>query len=417
MQELSGKRRVVVTGTGCVTPFGAGRRTLFDSLVAGKSAVSLISSFDTSDFKTKIAAEIKDFDASLYFPKSETRKMDRFTQFAAVAAKDALLDSKIDLEKLDKSRFGVVLGTGFGGISTTLEQHEVLLERGSRRVSPFCVPMMIPNMAAGTLSILFGAKGVNETVSTACASSSHAIAAAALLIQSGKADVIICGGSEAPVNPLILAAFSSMNALSRRNDEPEKASRPFDRNRDGFVLGEGSGILILESFEHAVHRNADIYAEIAGTGSSADAFHITSPDPDGAGAANAMRTALNEAKTDYAEVDMIYAHGTGTLANDVTETKAVKSVFGGNACEIPVVSIKSMIGHALGAAAAISAVAAVSAINSGLVPPTINLETPDPECDLDYVPNFARKAEIKCVLTNSFGFGGQNSSLVFKAVN
>jgi len=415
MQELSGKRRVVVTGTGCVTPFGAGRRTLFDSLVAGKSAVSLISSFDTSDFKTKIAAEIKNFDVNSYFPKSETRKMDRFTQLAAVAAKDALEDSKINLEKLDRSRFGVVLGTGFGGISTTLEQHEVLLERGSRRVSPFCVPMMIPNMAAGTLSILFGAKGVNETVSTACASSSHAIAAAALLIQSGKADVIICGGSEAPVNPLILAAFSSMNALSRRNDEPEKASRPFDRNRDGFVLGEGSGILILESFEHAVHRNADIYAEIAGTGSSADAYHITSPDPDAKGAESAMRAALCEAEV--SEIDLILAHGTGTLANDVTETRAIKAVFGGNACEIPVVSIKSMIGHALGAAAAISAVAAVSAINSGLVPPTINLETPDPECDLDYVPNFTRKAEIKCVLTNSFGFGGQNSSLVFKAVN
>ena len=417
MRELSGKRRVAVTGMGCVTPFGTGRRTLFENLIAGNSAVSRISSFDTSDFKTKIAAEIKNFDPVSYFPKSETRRMDRVTQLAAVAAIDALEDSRINLETLDRSRFGIVLGTGFGGISTTLEQHKVLLERGARRVSPFCVPMMIPNMAAGTLSILFGAKGVNETVSTACASSSHAISAAAMLIQSGKADVIICGGSEAPVNPLILAAFSSMNALSRRNDEPEKASRPFDRNRDGFVLGEGSGILILESFEHAVRRNADIYAEIAGTGSSADAFHITSPDPDGAGAANAMRTALNEAKTDSAEVDLILTHGTGTLANDVTETKAVKSVFGGNACEIPVVSIKSMIGHALGAAAAISAVAAVSSINSGVVPPTINLETPDPECDLDYVPNFARKAEIKTVLVNSFGFGGQNSALVFKAVN
>lgn len=414
MQELSGKRRVVVTGTGCVTPFGAGRRTLFDSLVAGKPAVSLISSFDTSDFKTKIAAEIKNFDVNSYFPKSETRKMDRFTQLAAVAAKDALEDSKINLEKLDRSRFGVVLGTGFGGISTTLEQHEVLLERGSRRVSPFCVPMMIPNMAAGTLSILFGAKGPNMTVSTACASSSYAIAEAFRLIQRGAADIMICGGSEAPVNPLVLAAFSSMNALSKRNGEPEKASRPFDRERNGFVLGEGSGIVILESFEHALKRNAKIYAEIAGAGSSADAYHITSPDPDAKGAENAMRAALCEAEV--SGTDLILAHGTGTIANDPAETKAIKAVFGEKAYTTPVVSIKSMLGHTLGAAAALEAVAAVSSIAEGIIPPTINLETPDPECDLDYVPNFSRKAVIKTVLTNSFGFGGQNSALVFKAV-
>lgn len=342
--------------------------------------------------------------------------MDRFTQFAAVAAKDALLDSGLDLEKLDKSRFGIVLGSGFGGISTTLEQHKVLLERGARRVSPFCVPMMIPNMAAGTLSILFGAKGVNETVTTACASSSHAIAAAARLIQSGKADVIICGGSEAPVNPLVLAAFSSMNALSGCNDEPQKASKPFDKNRDGFVLGEGSAVLILESFEHALSRNAAIYAELAGWGSSADAFHITSPEPDGAGAAAAVREALSEAGTDISEVSLILAHGTGTPANDRVETKAIKAVFGERAYKIPVVSIKSMLGHALGAAAAFEAIAAVSSINSGMIPPTINLETPDPECDLDYVPNFVRKAGIKIVLANSFGFGGQNSALVFKEI-
>ena len=286
------RKRVVVTGLGCVTPFGIGRRVLFDSLAAGKSAVSPISSFDTSDFKTKIAAEIKNFDPNPCFPKSETRKMDRFTQFAAVAAKDALLDAKIDLNHLDKSRAGIVLGSGFGGISTTLEQHKTLLERGAKRVSPFCVPMMIPNMAAATLAILFGLRGPNETLCTACASSSHAIAAAFRQIQAGFADFMICGGSEAPVNPLILAAFSSMNALSKRNNEPEKASRPFDIDRDGFVLGEGSGILILESLEHAQARNADIYAEIAGAGSSADAFHITSPDPLGAGAANAMKAAL-----------------------------------------------------------------------------------------------------------------------------
>ena len=410
------QKRVAVTGLGCVTPFGIGRHTLFENLVAGKPAVSLISSFDTSDFRTKIAAEIKDFDVNSYFPKSETRRMDRFTQFAAVAAKDALLDSGLDLEKIDKSRFGIVLGSGFGGISTTLEQHKTLLERGARRVSPMCVPMMIPNMAAGTLSILFGAKGTNMTVSTACASSSYAIAEAFRLIQRGDADIMICGGSEAPVNPLVLAAFSSMNALSKRNGEPEKASRPFDKERDGFVLGEGSGILILESFEHAVKRNARIYAEISGAGSSADAYHITSPDPDAKGAESAMRAALLDAGTEAPEVDLVVAHGTGTLSNDPAETKAIKAVFGEKAYKIPVVSIKSMLGHTLGAAAALEAVAAVSSMLECVIPPTINLDSPDPECDLDYVPRLARKAEVKCIMTDSFGFGGQNSVLVFKVV-
>ena len=416
MREFSEKRRVAVTGMGCVTPFGVGRRLLFSNLANGNSAVSLISSFDTSGFRTRIAAEIKDFDPDPYFPKSDTRRMDRFTQFAAVAAKNALEDSGLNLEKLDKSRFGVVLGVGFGGISIMMEQYKVLLERGVKRVSPFSVPMGIANMAAGNLSILFGAKGPNETLSTACASSSHAVAAAARLIQTGKADVIICGGSEAPLNPLVLAAFSSMKALSVHNDEPQKASRPFDRDRDGFVMGEGSGILILESFDHALSRNADIYAEIAGSGSSADAYHITSPEPNGEGAISAMREALSDSETDISEVNLIYAHGTGTLANDPTETKAIKAVFGGNAYKIPVVSIKSMLGHALGAAASFEAISAVSSIISGMIPPTINLETPDSECDLDYVPNFARKAKIKCVMNDSFGFGGQNSVLIFKSV-
>ncbi len=409
-------KRVAVTGLGCVTPFGIGRHALFDALSAGRSAVSLVSSFDTSEFKTKIAAEIKDFDPDPYFPKSETRRMDRFTQFAAVAAKDALIDSGLDLEKTDKSRFGIVLGSGFGGIATTLEQHKNLLERGAKRVSPMCVPMMIPNMAAGNLAILFGLRGPNETLCTACASSSHAIAAAFRMIQSGKADLMICGGSEAPVNPLILAAFSSMNALSKRNGEPEKASRPFDKERDGFVLGEGAGILVLESFEHAKARKAAIYAEIAGAGSSADAFHITSPDPDGLGAASAMRAALADAGITPDKISAVTAHGTGTVANDPTETKALKSVFWEHAYKIPVNSIKSMLGHALGAAAALEAVAAVSSMMSGLIPPTINLDSPDPECDLDYVPNVARKAALKYVMTDSFGFGGQNSVLIFRSL-
>ena len=411
------QKRVAVTGLGCVTPFGIGRHALFDALLAGRPAVSLISSFDTSDLKTKIAAEIKDFDPDPYFPKSETRRMDRFTQFAAVAAKDALIDAKIDLNSLDKSRAGIVLGSGFGGISTTLEQHKTLLERGARRVSPMCVPMMIPNMAAGNLAILFGLRGPNETVCTACASSSHAIAAAFRMIQNGKADLMICGGSEAPVNPLILAAFSSMNALSKRNDEPEKASRPFDKDRDGFVLGEGAGILILESFEHAKARKADVYAEIVGAGSSADAFHITSPDPEGLGAAGAMRAALDDAGITPDKISSVTAHGTGTVANDPTETKALKAVFGEHAYKIPVNSIKSMLGHALGAAAALEAVSAVSSIVEGVIPPTINLEDPDHECDLDYVPNVSRKAELKYVMTDSFGFGGQNSVLIFKSAN
>lgn len=409
-------KRVAVTGLGCITPFGIGRHALFDALSAGRSAVSLVSSFDTSEFKTKIAAEIKDFDPDPYFPKSETRRMDRFTQFAAVAAKDALLDAEIDLNHLDKSRAGIVLGSGFGGIATTLEQHKNLLERGAKRVSPMCVPMMIPNMAAGNLAILFGLRGPNETISTACASSSHAIAAAFRMIQSGKADLMICGGSEAPVNPLILAAFSSMNALSKRNGEPEKASRPFDKERDGFVLGEGAGILVLESFEHALSRNAEIYAEIAGAGSSADAYHITSPDPDGLGAASAMRAALADAGITPDKISAVTAHGTGTVANDPTETKALKSVLGEHAYKIPVNSIKSMLGHALGAAAALEAVAAVSSMMTGLIPPTINLDSPDPECDLDYVPNVARKAELKYVMTDSFGFGGQNSVLIFRSL-
>ena len=409
-------KRVAVTGLGCVTPFGIGRHALFDALSAGRSAVSLVSSFDTSEFKTKIAAEIKDFDPDPYFPKSETRRMDRFTQFAAVAAKDALLDAEIDMNHLDKSRAGIVLGSGFGGITTTLEQHKTLIERGARRVSPMCVPMMIPNMAAGNLAILFGLRGPNETISTACASSSHAIAAAFRMIQSGKADLMICGGSEAPVNPLILAAFSSMNALSKRNDEPEKASRPFDKERDGFVLGEGAGILVLESFEHAKARKAAVYAEIAGAGSSADAYHITSPDPDGLGAASAMRAALADAGITPDKISAVTAHGTGTVANDPTETKALKSVFGEHAYKIPVNSIKSMLGHALGAAAALEAVSAVSSMMTGLIPPTINLDSPDPECDLDYVPNVARKAALKYVMTDSFGFGGQNSVLIFRSL-
>ena len=407
-------KRVVVTGLGSVTPFGVGRRTLFDALSAGKSAVSLVSSFDTSDFKTKIAAEIKDFDPDPYFPKSETRRMDRFTQFAAVATKDAVLDAKLDLNSLNKNRAGIVLGSGFGGIMTTLEQHRILLERGAKRVSPMCVPMMIPNMAAGILAILFGMRGPNETVCTACASSSHAIAAAFRMIQAEKADLMICGGSEAPIDPLILAAFSSMNALSKRNDEPEKASRPFDKDRDGFVLGEGAGILVLESFEHAKARKAPIYAEIAGVGSSADAFHITSPDPDGSGAESAMRSALADAGITPDEISAVVSHGTGTVANDVTETKALKAVFADLAYKIPVNSIKSMLGHTLGAAAALEAVSAVSSLIEGIIPPTINLENHDPECDLDYVPNVSRKAELKYVMTDSFGFGGQNSVLIFK---
>lgn len=410
-------KRVAVTGLGCVTPFGIGRRALFESLVAGKSAVSLISSFDTSDFKTKIAAEIKDFDPDPYFPKSETRRMDRFSQFAAVAAKDAILDAKLDLNHLDKSRAGIVLGSGFGGITTTLEQHKTLLERGARRVSPMCVPMMIPNMAAGNLAILFGLRGPNETICTACASSSHAIAAAFRMIQNGKADLMICGGSEAPINPLILAAFSSMNALSKRNDEPQKASRPFDKNRDGFVLGEGAGILILESFEHAKARRATVYAEIIGAGSSADAFHITSPDPDGLGAESAMRAALADTGITPDQISAVTAHGTGTIANDPIETKALKAVFGDLAYKIPVNSIKSMLGHTLGAAAALEAVSAVSSLTEGIIPPTINLDTPDTECDLDYVPNIPRKASLKYAMTDSFGFGGQNSVLIFKSIN
>ena len=408
------QKRVAVTGLGCVTPFGIGKNVFFYSIVSGKSEVSLISSFDTTDFKTKIGAEIKDFDASVYFSPNEIRKMDRFTRFAAVAAKDALEDSGINLQSLDKNRFGVVLGTGFGGISTTIEQYRTLSERGASRVSPFCVPMMIPGMAAGFLSILFGAAGPNETVSTACASSSHAISLAFDTIRSGRADVMLCGGSEAPINQLVVAAFSSMRALSRKNDTPEEACKPFDSGRDGFVIGEGSGMLVLEEWGHALKRNCEIFAEIVGTGSSGDAFHITLPHPDGLGAANAMKAALCDAGINCSEIDSINAHGTGTVANDAVETKAVKSVFGDYAKKIPINSVKSMTGHLLGAAASIEAVSAVQSLISGIVPPTINLKNPDPECDLDYVPNEARRMNLKYLMSNSFGFGGQNSTIIFK---
>lgn len=408
------RRRVVVTGLGCVTPFGNGWRKLWENLCAGRSAVSLISSFDTSNFRTKIAAEIKDFDIDAFFPKSESRRMERFTQLAAAAARLAVEDSAIDLGSLDKNRFGVCLGTGFGGISIAYDQLKTLIERGPSRVSPLCLPMLLPNMAAGVLSILFGACGPNETLTTACASSSHAIAAAFGMICSGKADIMICGGSEAPVNPFVLAAFSSMRALSSKNETPEKASSPFDKGRDGFVLGEGSGILILEELEHAKARGAEILAEMTGEGSSADAYHVTLPHPDASGAENAMRAALADAGITTEDISAVCAHGTGTAANDAAETKAIKALFGERAYRIPVNSVKSMTGHMLGAAAAIEAISVVCSLRFGIIPPTINLETPDPECDLDYVPNFSRKADLDCIISNSFGFGGQNSALVFR---
>ncbi|RPF42607.1 3-oxoacyl-[acyl-carrier-protein] synthase II [Thermodesulfitimonas autotrophica] len=406
--------RVVVTGLGVISPVGTGKEAFWEALVKGRSGVRRITRFDASEFKTQIAAEVGDFDPEAYIDKKEARRMDRFTQFAVAAANLALSDAAIATEALDRDRVGVVLGCGIGGIGTFEEQTRVLVSRGPNRVSPFFVPMMIANMGAGYIAIYHRFYGPNSTVVTACASSNHAIGEAFRIIQRGEADVMLTGGAEAAITPVALAGFCAMKAMSTRNDEPEKACRPFDAARDGFVIGEGAAVLVLERLEHALARGARIYAEVAGYGQSCDAYHITAPDPDGAGAAKAMARALADARLRPEEVDYINAHGTSTPLNDKVETMAIKKVFGEFAYRIPVSSTKSMTGHLLGAAGGIEAAACVLSITHGVIPPTINYENPDPECDLDYVPNEARRAQVDVALSNGLGFGGHNATLIFK---
>ncbi|QGU96910.1 beta-ketoacyl-ACP synthase II [Clostridium bovifaecis] len=407
------KNRVVITGMGAITPTGNDVNTFWNSVKEGKCGIGNITAFDTTDYKVKLAAEVKDFDINNYMDKREARRMDKFCQFAMVAAEEAMKDAELDLEALDRERFGVIVGSGIGGIGTIEEQHQKLIEKGPGRISPFFIPMIISNMAAGNIAIKYGAKGICTTVVTACATGTHAIGEAFHNIRNGISDVIIAGGAEASITPLSVAGFISLTALSNSTD-PSRASIPFDKERNGFVMGEGSGILVLESLEHALKRNAKIYAEVTGYGATCDAYHITSPAPDGEGGARAMKLAIKDSEISEEEISYINAHGTSTPYNDKFETAAIKSVFGETAYKIPVSSTKSMTGHLLGAAGAVEAIICIKALEEGFIPPTIGYKVPDEECDLDYVPNEGRKQELKYAMSNSLGFGGHNSTIVLK---
>ena len=408
-------RRVVVTGLGTLSPVGNTADEFWSSLLQGRSGVGLITKFDTTGYPTRIAGEVRNFDPLNFVDKKEARRLDPYLQYAIASSALAVQDAAIDTGKVDGTRFGVLIGSGIGGITTLLESHRNLLEKGPDRVSPFFIPMLIANMASGLVSMRFGAKGPNSAVVTACATGNHAIGDSFKIIQRNDADVMIAGGSEAIIVPLTIAGFCSMKAMSTRNDEPTKAMRPFDATRDGFVAGEGAGILVLESLEHALARDARIYAEIVGYGMTGDAHHMTAPDPEGDGAARAMAAAVRDAGLDVGAVGYINAHGTSTQYNDKFETIAIKRVFGEHARRLAVSSTKSMTGHLLGAAGGVEAIATVLALHHGILPPTINYETPDPDCDLDYVPNQARKQNVEVALSNAFGFGGTNATLAFRA--
>jgi len=408
------KRRVVVTGLGLITPLGLGVDLSWQNLVNGKSGIRKISSFDVSAFPTQIAGEVVNFNPEDYIEFKEVKKMDRFIHFAVAAATFALNDSGLKITDSNSDRVGVLVGSGMGGLRTIEHYHSVLLEKGPRRITPFFIPMLTINLAAGQISIKFSAKGPNSAISTACATGSHSIGDAFRIIQRGEADAMIAGGTEAVISPLGIGGFNAMKALSTRNDEPEKASRPFDVDRDGFVIGEGAGIIILESLHHATDRGAKIYAEIVGYGMTADAYHITSPPPGGEGAARCMTLALKDSGIGHSEVDYINAHGTSTKYGDEIESQAIKAVFGEHAYKVAISSTKSMMGHLLGAAGGVEAVISVLSIVNDIALPTINLDNPDPECDLDYIPHKARKMKINYALSNSFGFGGTNACLLFK---
>ena len=406
--------RVVVTGLGAVAPNGIGVENFWHSIVNGVSGVGPITRFDASKHDCRIAGEVKGFDPLQWLEKKEARKMDTFIHYAVAAAQMAYDDSGLKVTDDNRERIGVFVGTGMGGIPALEESHNLLLERGPGRISAFFIPSTITNLGSGQISMRFGMKGPNSCVSTACATGNHAIGDSFRIIQRGEADVMLSGGSEAVITPLTIAGFAAMKALSTRNDEPTRASRPFDKDRDGFVMGEGSGLMVLEELEHAKRRGAKIYAELVGYGMSADAYHITQPAPEGEGAVRSMRFALKDAKVTPSQVDYINAHGTSTPVGDAMETLAIKTVFGEHARAVAVSSTKSMTGHLLGAAGGVESVITVLALVHGILPPTINYETPDPECDLDYVPNTSRRADVRYVLTNSFGFGGTNASLLFK---
>ena len=406
--------RVVVTGIGTLCPLGLDTSTTWEGITAGKSGIDRITLFDPEPLTTKFAGEVKGFEPTDYINRKDARHMDRFAQLAVAASRQATEHAGLKIDSSNQENIGIIIGSGIGGLTTLSEQVRVMLERGPDRVSPFLVPMMASDMAAAQVSIALGVKGPNLCVTSACSSGSDAIGAAYELIRKGDAEAMITGGSEAIINPIGIASFNALNALSTRNDAPQQASRPFDAERDGFVIGEGTGILILENLAHAQKRGANILAEILAYGASADAFHITQPIENGEGAARAMQTTLKKAGLDTTEIDYINAHGTSTPLNDKMETTAIKTVFGDHAYHIPISSTKSMIGHLIGAAGAVEAAICIMSIRHGLIPPTINLTHPDPECDLDYVPNVARQAKVTTVMSNSFGFGGHNSVLVFR---
>ncbi len=406
--------RVVITGIGLESPVGSDKSTFWNSIINGKSGISDVESFDVSQYPCRIAGEIKDFDPSIYMEKKEAKRVDRFTQLGVAAALKAWSDSGLDKIDLDKNEVGVMVGSGIGGIQTIEEQLKVLAEKGPRRVSPFLVPALIANMASGYISILLGIRGPNTTVVTACASSTHAVGDAWHIIKRGDAEVMLAGGAEAAISHLAFSGFSSARALSINNEEPEKASRPFDLKRDGFVMGEGAGVVTMETLDHALARGATIYGEVVGYGMSGDAYHMTAPDPDGKGACLCMERALKSAGISPGEVGYINAHGTSTEFNDKIETMAIKKVFGDHAYKLAVSSTKSMTGHLLGAAGAIELIATLLIMENQLIHPTINYDYPDPECDLDYVPNEARESTVNIAISNSFGFGGTNATLAIK---
>ncbi len=407
-------RRVVVTGLGMVTPLGVGVEKNWESVISGKSGIGPITKFDVSSFASQIAGEVKGFRSEDFLTPKDARHLDIFIHYAIASARMAMESSGLEITSKNGHQVGCITGSGIGGLSTIEHYHSVLLEKGPRRVSPFFIPGIIANMAPGQIAIEFGAKGPNTAIVTACAASSHAIGESFKIIQRGAAEAMITGGTEACITPLALAGFTSMKALSTRNEEPAKASRPFDKERDGFIIAEGGGVIILEELNHALERGANVYAEIIGYGMSSDAYHFTAPDPEGVGPSLCMEVALKDAGLDPADIDCINAHGTSTPLNDLSETKAIKSVFGDHAHKIPVSSTKSMTGHLLGGAGVVEAIYSILTIQEGVIPPTINYEFPDPECDLDYVPNEAKKARVRTVLSNSFGFGGTNSSLILR---
>jgi len=409
------ERRVVVTGLGMIAPTGNPVETAWKNVCEGRSGIGRITRFDASELQTQIAGEVKGFNPEDYVEKKDVKKMDLFIHYAIGAAEMAVRDAELQINEHNESRVGVIVGTGLGGLPSLEKYHKVLLERGPSRISPFFIPMLIANLAAGQIAIRFGAKGPNTCIVTACATGAHNIGDAMRAIKYGDADAVIAGGTEANLTPLCIAGFNVMKAISVRNDEPEKASRPFDRDRDGFVVAEGAGIVILEELEFAKKRGAPrIYAELIGYGYNGDAYHITAPAPEGDGAARCMEMALADAGIAPDEVDYINAHGTSTYLNDITETQAIKRVFRDHARKIPISATKSMTGHLLGAAGSVEAIFSILSLRDGIIPPTINLENPDPECDLDYVPQKAREAKIRVVMSNAFGFGGSNAALVFR---